>query len=951
MNKLQTVVILLFATASAVLAAGTPNLLPNGNFESKGGYWSDFARGVWKNSIYTEDASWNKCCRMELQKFQKNKKGTRAVSGFLAVGKTGKNYGVPVKPNTEYEIAFSLKSTFPQTVFSVSATTWNALTANQWTKGRKRVKCSTPKFAFNDKDWTRCRTTFRTGANAQAAAVTFSVWGDESQQKNFNIELGQYYMVDNVELREISSLNTLWGAKPEITEVTWLDSSEVYTLPANFTVDHLYNQGGKKAPAPVKVDLSDGGDVLLVRAECQVVGKLRDGNTTGENLWQNGDVLELFFGNQQFAIGAGGGRYNKVDQWQGKIVAKSEKSWQAELRFPYALIGKKELIDFNIARSNDKSSTVTLATRVVGFGDRKNFVHLVFPGYREVLKKEFANVPQEVAGQVAALDKMPLKQLVPAAENLRKNIRNIKLGQAKYLLSRRSTVSDCAEPLLIYPENLINEKDTLCVTSAGNEIASLPLALTNRTQRTERYQIAIHKESPKNSYEKMGLGENAPKVIIHEAMVVKDNESAKPTRRYDALVELNSGGIVTIAPGESALLWINFDCRPAKSGEYKGFLRITPLSEPATVTRKKYLGELKDYPISVKVLDIKLPYLGDICLLGRDINDSFFQFNMDMNAGSFIVSPYQFKFGFDANGNRIKKYIDLPKVAARLKLMRKKYPHIKTKFFIGYSTFTVSASYINKLDIFTPRGRQAWMEQVRGIAESMKRAGVRYDEYTMELFDEPLLIDMKRDLEAARLARLADPNMRISITWATDGSSSDPRKKRHKAEEIRLFDKYLTEHVFWHGLPGRDDFKKMIKDFKRNGKLCGFYACSTSMQLSLYSYYRMHAWNAYKANATDPVMLYDLINCPWGSSGAMSWKRTEFGGITYRYGEKCIKSIRSEVLRQGLDDMRYMKLLRQTPGGEKLAEEYFKKVTQDYNAENAADEFRTAAQKFLTEQK
>ncbi|MBR2357923.1 MAG: hypothetical protein IKA65_07870 [Lentisphaeria bacterium] len=43
----------------------------------------------------------------------------------------------------------------------------------------------------------------------------------------------------------------------------------------------------------------------------------------------------------------------------------------------------------------------------------------------------------------------------------------------------------------------------------------------------------------------------------------------------------------------------------------------------------------------------------------------------------------------------------------------------------------------------------------------------------------------------------------------------------------------------------------LIKEFKRNGKLCGFYACSTSMPLSLYSYYRMHAWNAYKANAAD----------------------------------------------------------------------------------------------------
>ncbi len=951
MNCVKNTLITLLATVGVILTAENPNLILNGDFEGKGGCWTDFAKGVWKNSIHTEEASWNKCYRMELQKFQKNKKGTRAVSGFLAVGRTAKHVGIPVKANTDYEISFSLKATFPQTVFSVSATTWDGLTANQWSTGRKKVKCSTPKFAFNSKDWTRCRTTFRTGPNAKAAAVTFQVWGDESQQKNFKIELGQYYMIDNVEMREISNINSLFNSVPAAPKSSAADRADVFTLPAKFTVDHLYNQGGKKAPAPVVAEMSDGGDVLIIKAQCKVNGKLRDGNSENENLWQKGDVLEIFFGDQQFAIGAGGGRYNKIDRWYGKVVAKNDKAWHVELRFPYTLIGRKEVIDFNIARSNDKNSTVTLASRVVGFNDKKNFVHLVFPEYRNVLKKEFSSVPKEVAQQVSSLDKMPLKELWAAAESLRNNIRNIKFGQAKFLLSRRNTVSDCAEPLLIYPENLINEKDTVSVTAASNETASLPLALTNRTNRTERYQIAIHKNSPQNSYEKMSLGEGSPKVIIHEAVIVKDNDSANPTRRYDALVKLNEAGIVTVAPGENALLWINFDCRQAKTGEYKGFLRVTPLSEPATVNRKNYKGSLKDFPISVKVLDIKLPYLDDICLLGRDISDSFFQFNMDMNAGSFIVSPFWFKFGFDAQGNRIKKYIDLPTVAARVKLMREKYPHIKTKFFIGYSTFTVSTAMINKLDIFTPRGRQAWMEQVRGIAESMKRAGVRYDEYTMELLDEPLLMDMKRDLEAARLARQADPNMRISITWATDGSSTDLRKQRHKAKEIREFDQYLSEHVFWYGLPAREDFRTMIKDFKNNGKLCGFYACSTSMQLPLYSYYRMHAWNAYKANAADPIMLYNLINCSWGTSGATSWKRTESGGITYRYGDRCIKSIRSEVLRQGFDDMRYMKLLRQTPGGKKLADEHFKKVTQNYNAENAADEFRTAAQKFLTGQK
>ena len=204
MKKLQMTLAALLAAAGTVFAAENPNLLTNGNFEGKGHSWTDFTRGTWKNSIITEPETSNKCYRMELQKFLTNAKGTKRVGGFLAIGRTGNYFGVKVKPDTEYEISFSLKSNFVPHAFSVSVTTWDTLTTSQWVKGRKQIRCP-KRFTYNDKDWTTCRATFRTGANAQTAAVVFQVWGDESQQRNFNIELGQFYMVDNVELREVAS--------------------------------------------------------------------------------------------------------------------------------------------------------------------------------------------------------------------------------------------------------------------------------------------------------------------------------------------------------------------------------------------------------------------------------------------------------------------------------------------------------------------------------------------------------------------------------------------------------------------------------------------------------------------------------------------------------------------------------------------------------------------------
>lgn len=201
MISTKKILMALCAAAGMTLAAETPNLLTNGDFESKGHYWTDYKKGMWKTSVFTEEETKNKCFKMELANFGKNKKGTRVVGGAMYMGRNGRNVGVLVKPNTDYEIAFRIKGTIGRV--SLQAITFDSLTPSQWVKGRKRVKIVPASFTYTNNEWTECKAVFRTGETAKTVAIAFSQWGDESQERKFIFEIGMYFMIDNVTLREL----------------------------------------------------------------------------------------------------------------------------------------------------------------------------------------------------------------------------------------------------------------------------------------------------------------------------------------------------------------------------------------------------------------------------------------------------------------------------------------------------------------------------------------------------------------------------------------------------------------------------------------------------------------------------------------------------------------------------------------------------------------------------
>ena len=95
---------------------------------------------------------------------------------------------------------------------------------------------------------------------------------------------------------------------------------------------------------------------------------------------------------------------------------------------------------------------------------------------------------------------------------------------------------------------------------------------------------------------------------------------------------------------------------------------------------------------------------------------------------------------------------------------------------------------------------------------------------------------------------------------------------------------------------------------------------------------------------------YDFSSVNWGQLGASDWKRVPYGGIAYRSGNNCIPSIRFMLLRRGVDDVRYFKLLQKyqnIPEVAKFLKEAPAKVVNTAHNSTLPDQMRREAIKLI----
>ncbi|MBP3392907.1 MAG: hypothetical protein J6M38_00165, partial [Lentisphaeria bacterium] len=103
----------LLAMAFAFCACGgfAQNLIQNGDFTQvkHTGLYPECGTNGGKASLFTEESTWNKCGKLEVDKIMKDKNGNETANAYVWIGgDSSKGGGFAVKPNTVYRFSVEI---------------------------------------------------------------------------------------------------------------------------------------------------------------------------------------------------------------------------------------------------------------------------------------------------------------------------------------------------------------------------------------------------------------------------------------------------------------------------------------------------------------------------------------------------------------------------------------------------------------------------------------------------------------------------------------------------------------------------------------------------------------------------------------------------------------------------------------------------------------------------
>jgi len=981
----------LFLAASSVLSAPPVggNLIRNASFEKEDlaefNFRALFVRPDTKTrdskfSIFTEDLTWNKCARIDLERYLTDKEGQRTLHPQLVIGGSrGGDFqdgtkAMEVKPETTYEFSLELRGTLNGVGFSTYLYKGVCRTYGDFDLGKTSLK----KGVKVTPGWTRYQGTFKTNKETKRAALRMSIYTHE--RYGLTEKPDTFLMVDNIVIREKAVADLGTGVPPATVHVAGkrvalaglaeapeldgkLDDQVWQTAPV-LTGFHAL-RGFDMAEIQTETRIVAGPDALYVAVRClePAMAKLKTTVTEPVGPVYRDDCVELFFDTKtpgvtlrQFVVNSAGSRFmgwgsqplqpKNYQDWQA-AAWRGEGEWSLEIALSYdKALGLKDrpaagaALAFNVARERYAEKTELSSWSAVqgNFHSKDKYGMLVFGTLAEELKSRVAHLEDKLRAVPAELpaEAMPAREKVaatlaqwrqaalaevtgPAWEKAyvelgvaSEQIRFLKLAGQLFAVTVASPTTDFALPFT--PDAILDPPTAIECFASINEFESLPIVITNLTDKTEAYRVVLFREID-NGIEVPGLASpagafQADGLVLHEAVRVKDSDHEVRGTRLDPLPRMNEAQIITVPPRDSGVVWVTFRCKNVVPGTYKGTLRVIPLNQRAEFRNErgwKYFGDMKDLPVTLTVWPITLPRRAAIpgwfCDGAR--NEAFFVDMMEHGCEIFQISPYRFVATFNPDGSMASLNTEsIDAELARYAGWFKKYDlRGKPCMLIGFSTYDIFDRIFAKkaFEPGTPEWTRAWTAWLQGIDATMRKHGFSNEEYTVEVWDEPHLKDIETVIASLKTAREAVPEMDLDMTFGATYI---------KTEILERMRPYVDSWCLWDNHWGREDYKAFYAQLQKDGKETWFYACSTNLREDPYRYYRLHPWKALHRKL-DVVGLFAYVPGPGGFYGRASWKTTPFGSIGYNNFNRPVTSIRGEALREGMDDLKYLSRLRE----------------------------------------
>lgn len=222
----------LLAMAFAFCACGgfAQNLIQNGDFTQvkHTGLYPECGTNSGKASLFTEELTWNKCGKLEVDKIMKDKNGNETANAYVWIGgDSSKGGGFAVKPDTVYRFSVEIKGNAAKA--GVNAVEW---IGNDLWKDMRSVKSTVGNIKVQ-KEWTLYKGTFKTGPNAKRAALGLQLWWNTKYGPQ-KFKVGDYILFDNVKVEEEKNkidVPAPAAGKPEAKTVKAAKTSLVASAP------------------------------------------------------------------------------------------------------------------------------------------------------------------------------------------------------------------------------------------------------------------------------------------------------------------------------------------------------------------------------------------------------------------------------------------------------------------------------------------------------------------------------------------------------------------------------------------------------------------------------------------------------------------------------------------------------------------------------------------------
>lgn len=899
---------LTIAAFAAALPSLAQNLVQNGDFTNAS---SDLSPACYPESggvsLFTEDYTWNKCgmCKVTRSYPDKSKEGALTHSATVVIGLDKNKCGFAVEPGVRYDVAFDLRGQDGTMKVNSDVLCWKG--EDYW-KDRVSIKNVIEGGISAEKEWRTFKGSFRVPDGTHRAALRLWITSS-SRWKTRQFKIGDAFLFDNVKvMRSRNNIDLSGGDAVADIPVVMRKTVAVGEPFSDFV---SMKDGSVSDKVRMTVMVQKGAQQLCFDVTAEDDQGCADG--LPGKVW-SGDTIELVLERKDGAslrthiafnnagakyTNAGDGRAN--GDWRLDVEKKDERSWHAKVSLPFSFLGisgEETELGVNVGRARAKARTFDCWSRGASFHDPQNFGQILFVPYAAELKRRFGI-------DAKAVTRVAFESEWVNAERARLREKMERFREAKFSFAPVPVISDWSVPYL--PSEVFDPPSEICITGAVNEIRALPLAIANFSKRTEDYRVVIETAESEHIGSWGLAGFPQEQIVARKGVRFKDVDTEDPSIRFDPLVRLDEAGTVTVPSREAGLVWYDFDCTGVRPGTYKGRLRIIPMCEPGVFKKVGYVGKMLTVPVSLTVADAEIPvrpgrpsgfFMG---VESQAALDMAFQIGTE----HFQVHTWSIQYERDKDGN-----FDLNRPKKRcIEESEKIKNHIawaakhgfKPKFHVVYSAMNACK------EMYCGKSREKflrmWPQYVAGVKRLLNDAGVPDSDYFIEVVDEPKIKQLPEVLEAHKIAKAANPTVRLAVLFAAWRPTIAQMQEFVPCTDVWIF----WRNGYWSTKEGRD----FVERLRTEGREVYHYMCETSIRVPLLQYYRHHSWFSERYGLSGSYM-YQLTDQISGSGfGCKDFKSIPFGGLFYRSFGVPVPSLRFMALREGVTDCKVLAALRE----------------------------------------